>query len=112
MREPALALSTPVGDEVKTTTCYMCAGRCGIRVHLQGGAIRFIDGASRLTSRGFINTPLQAGPHLIKIVMPGYKPMIFEHTVARHDLSELFLELEPGPRQSSDAKPQHRPPPP
>jgi anaerobic selenocysteine-containing dehydrogenase len=44
MREPALALSTPVGDEVKTTTCYMCAGRCGIRVHLKGGAIRFIDG--------------------------------------------------------------------
>ena len=44
MREPALALSAPVGDEVKTTTCYMCAGRCGIRVHLQGGAIRFIDG--------------------------------------------------------------------
>ena len=44
MREPALDLSTPVGDEVKTTTCYMCACRCGIRVHLRDGAIRFIDG--------------------------------------------------------------------
>lgn len=31
-------------DEVKTTTCYMCACRCGIRVHLQGGELRFIDG--------------------------------------------------------------------
>jgi anaerobic selenocysteine-containing dehydrogenase len=44
MREPALDLSTPVGDEVKTTTCYMCACRCGIRVHLRDGEIRFIDG--------------------------------------------------------------------
>src|SRR4029079_5491140 len=31
-------------DEVKTTTCYMCACRCGIRVHLQDGEIRYIDG--------------------------------------------------------------------
>ena len=27
--------------EVKTTTCYMCACRCGIRVHLQDGAVRW-----------------------------------------------------------------------
>ena len=31
-------------DEVKHTTCYMCACRCGIRVHLKDGGIRFIDG--------------------------------------------------------------------
>ena len=30
--------------EVKTTTCYMCACRCGIRVHLRDGEIRYIDG--------------------------------------------------------------------
>ena len=30
--------------EVKTTTCYMCACRCGIRVHLQEGQVRYIDG--------------------------------------------------------------------
>ena len=30
--------------EVKTTTCYMCACRCGIRVHLRGGEVRYIDG--------------------------------------------------------------------
>ncbi|MGH9577995.1 MAG: molybdopterin-dependent oxidoreductase, partial [Terriglobales bacterium] len=30
--------------EVRTTTCYMCACRCGIRVHLQDGEIRYIDG--------------------------------------------------------------------
>ena len=33
--------STP---EVKTTTCYMCACRCGIRVHLRDGEVRYIDG--------------------------------------------------------------------
>ena len=30
--------------EIKTTTCYMCACRCGIRVHLKDGEIRYIDG--------------------------------------------------------------------
>jgi anaerobic selenocysteine-containing dehydrogenase len=36
---------TPVvADEVKCTTCYMCACRCGIRVHMKNGKIRYIDG--------------------------------------------------------------------
>ncbi|AXF23867.1 formate dehydrogenase [Burkholderia pyrrocinia] len=30
--------------EIKTTTCYMCACRCGIRVHLRDGEVRYIDG--------------------------------------------------------------------
>ena len=30
--------------EVKKTTCYMCACRCGIRVHLEDGKVRYIDG--------------------------------------------------------------------
>ncbi|WP_274595973.1 molybdopterin oxidoreductase family protein [Rhodoferax sediminis] len=29
---------------MKTTTCYMCACRCGIRVHLRDGEVRYIDG--------------------------------------------------------------------
>ena len=29
---------------MKTSTCYMCACRCGIRVHLKDGRIRYIDG--------------------------------------------------------------------
>ena len=37
-------LSPPVADTVVPTTCYMCACRCGIRVHLKDGAIRHIDG--------------------------------------------------------------------
>jgi len=30
--------------EVKTTTCYMCACRCGIRVTVRDGEVRYIDG--------------------------------------------------------------------
>jgi len=33
-----------MSSEVKTTTCYMCACRCGIRVHLKDGEVRYIDG--------------------------------------------------------------------
>ena len=42
--EPSIALSEPSADEIKTTTCYMCACRCGIRVHLKDGRVRYIDG--------------------------------------------------------------------
>ncbi len=38
-------LSERIDDlEVKTSTCYMCACRCGIRVYLRDGEIRYIDG--------------------------------------------------------------------
>src|SRR5262245_33303281 len=44
--------STPVtirsamadATDVRKTTCYMCACRCGIRVHLRDGQVRYIDG--------------------------------------------------------------------
>ncbi len=42
--DPRVDYSPPVGDTVKTTTCYMCACRCGIRVHLKDGRIRYIEG--------------------------------------------------------------------
>ena len=42
--EPAIDTSPSIGDEVKTTTCYMCACRCGIKVWLKDGQIRYIQG--------------------------------------------------------------------
>ena len=42
-----IALSVSPADEIKTTTCYMCACRCGIRVHLRDGEVRYIDGNPR-----------------------------------------------------------------
>ncbi len=44
MKEPEINLSPSPGDEVKTTTCYMCACRCGIRVWIKDGQIRYIQG--------------------------------------------------------------------
>ncbi len=41
---PRVTLSPKVSDEVKTTTCYMCACRCGIKVYLQDGQVRYIEG--------------------------------------------------------------------
>jgi len=42
--QPALDTSPPVSDEVRQTTCYMCACRCGINVHLKGGKVAYIEG--------------------------------------------------------------------
>ena len=42
--EPEIALSEPSADEIKTSTCYMCACRCGIKVHLKDGKVRYIEG--------------------------------------------------------------------
>jgi sulfite dehydrogenase (quinone) subunit SoeA len=44
MHQPALDLSPPVSDEVRKTTCYMCACRCGIDVHMKGGQVAYIEG--------------------------------------------------------------------
>ncbi|WP_323022692.1 molybdopterin-dependent oxidoreductase, partial [Pararhodobacter sp.] len=43
-RQPRLDLSPPVSDEMRQTTCYMCACRCGINVHLKGGEVAYIEG--------------------------------------------------------------------
>ncbi|SDH14863.1 molybdopterin oxidoreductase family protein [Roseospirillum parvum] len=42
--EARVETSRPVGDRVEHTTCYMCACRCGIRVHLKDGRVRYIQG--------------------------------------------------------------------
>lgn len=37
MNQPTLDTSPKVSDEIRQTTCYMCACRCGINVHLKKG---------------------------------------------------------------------------
>jgi anaerobic selenocysteine-containing dehydrogenase len=43
-RDKPVETNAPSADEVKYTTCYMCACRCGIKVHLKDGGIRYIEG--------------------------------------------------------------------
>jgi sulfite dehydrogenase (quinone) subunit SoeA len=44
MDHPELPLHEKPGDEIKSSTCYMCACRCGILVHIKNGQIRYIQG--------------------------------------------------------------------
>ncbi len=44
MSQPKLNTSPPVSDEIRKTTCYMCACRCGIDVHLKSGKVAYIEG--------------------------------------------------------------------
>ena len=80
--------SPAVHDEVKHTTCYMCACRCGIRVHMLDGAIRFIEGnPNHPVNRGVLCAKGSAG------IMNHYSP-------AR--LSRPLLRA--GPRGSGEFK--------
>ena len=44
MSEPTVDTSPYVSDEVRKTTCYMCACRCGVDVHIRDGRVRFLQG--------------------------------------------------------------------
>ncbi|WP_343565345.1 molybdopterin oxidoreductase family protein [Kiloniella sp. b19] len=44
MSQPSVDTSPKVSDEVRKTTCYMCACRCGINVHMRDGKVRYIEG--------------------------------------------------------------------
>jgi anaerobic selenocysteine-containing dehydrogenase len=69
MGEPLIDTQKPVGDEVKQTTCYMCACRCGINVHLRDGRIRYIEGnPAHPVNRGVLCAKGSAG------IMQHYSP--------------------------------------
>ncbi len=84
--------------QVKTTTCYMCACRCGIRVHLREGA----DGASRPEVRyieGNPEHPLNKGILCAKGasgIMKQYSPARLTQPLRRKPGSERGAgEFEP-----------------
>ena len=57
------------GDDVKYTTCYMCACRCGIKVYLKGGKVRYIQGnRDHPVNRGVLCAKGSAG------IMQHYSP--------------------------------------
>ena len=81
--------SPPVSDEVKTTTCYMCACRCGIRVHLKDGDIRYIEGnPDHPVNRGVLCAKGSAG------IMQHYSPARLTRPLMRT-----------GPRGSGEFRP-------
>lgn len=44
VNQPLIDLSPKVSDEIRKTTCYMCACRCGINVHMKDGKVAYIEG--------------------------------------------------------------------
>jgi anaerobic selenocysteine-containing dehydrogenase len=44
LHDPLADPHAGAAQETRNTTCYMCACRCGIRVHLRDGVVRYIDG--------------------------------------------------------------------
>ncbi|MCJ8333880.1 MAG: molybdopterin oxidoreductase family protein [Epibacterium sp.] len=42
--QPRVETSPKVSDEIRQTTCYMCACRCGINVHMKDGKVAYIEG--------------------------------------------------------------------
>lgn len=78
MREPALTLQAPVGDQVRQTTCYMCACRCGINVHLRAGKVRYIEGnPDHPVNRGVLCAKGSAG------IMQHYSPARLDKPMKR-----------------------------
>ena len=57
-----LETSPQISDDVKQTTCYMCACRCGINVHFKDGDIRYIEGnKNHPTNKGVLCAKGSAG---------------------------------------------------
>lgn len=78
MNPEQLNLHQPIGDTVKTTTCYMCACRCGIKVHLKDGKVRYIEGnRDHLVNQGVICAKGSAG------IMQHYSPARLQSPMLR-----------------------------
>jgi sulfite dehydrogenase (quinone) subunit SoeA len=69
MSDPALPVNEPPGERTERTTCYMCACRCGIQVHIKAGKIRYIEGnPEHPVNRGVLCAKGSAG------IMQHYSP--------------------------------------
>ncbi|MBT3141095.1 molybdopterin oxidoreductase family protein [Falsiruegeria litorea] len=44
IQQPKIDTSPKISDEIRRTTCYMCACRCGINVHMKSGKVAYIEG--------------------------------------------------------------------
>ena len=76
--EPILKYNEPVGDEVRQTTCYMCACRCGINVHMRDGKVRYIEGnRDHPINKGILCAKGSAG------IMQHYSPSRLESPMIR-----------------------------
>lgn len=91
-----LNTSPKISDEVRRTTCYMCACRCGIDVHIRSGAdgapkVRYIEGnRDHPVNRGVLCAKGSAG------IMQHYSPARLKKPLKRvgERGSGAFEEIE------------------
>ena len=84
-------LSPPVSDEVRKTTCYMCACRCGVDVHMRDGKVRYLQGnRDHPVNRGVLCAKGSAG------IMQHYSPARLKKPLKRvgERGSGEFVEIE------------------
>ncbi len=83
------------GEDIKYTTCYMCACRCGIKITMQDGKIRYIQGnPDHPTNQGVICAKGSSG--IMKQFSPGRitKPLLRKQGAERGqaDFEEISWE--------------------
>ncbi|OJZ16982.1 MAG: formate dehydrogenase [Thiobacillus sp. 65-29] len=70
-------------QEIRYTTCYMCACRCGVKVTLEGGKVRFLQGnRNHPTNQGVLCAKGSAG------IMKQYSPARLTQPLLRKPGSE------------------------
>ncbi|MER9393734.1 MULTISPECIES: molybdopterin oxidoreductase family protein [unclassified Mesorhizobium] len=83
--------SPAISDSIAKTTCYMCACRCGIDVHIKDGKVRYINGnKAHPVNRGVICGKGSSG------IMQHYSPARLKKPLLRSGLrgSGEFREIE------------------
>ena len=69
--EPNVDTAPAVSDEVRQTTCYMCACRCGINVHMRDGKIRYIEGNRDQADVAMLARRVRAASGVSKLICVG-----------------------------------------
>ena len=93
LHDPIADPHADAAHETRNTTCYMCACRCGIRVHLRDGKVRYIDGnPEHPLNQGVICAKGSSG------IMKQYSPARLTKPLKRREGSERgdgdFVEIE------------------
>jgi len=93
LHDPLADPHAGAAQATRNTTCYMCACRCGIRVHLRDGKVRYIDGnPDHPLNRGVICAKGSSG------IMKQYSPARLTRPLKRREGAARgdgdFVEIE------------------
>lgn len=103
MSAPHTEQSSTTEADIRYTTCYMCACRCGIKVTLENGKVRFIQGnPEHPTNKGVLCAKGNAG--IMKQYSPAKltKPLLRKPGTARGEGEFVEIEWEEALSMLSD----------